>query len=249
MDNKSKLIVIKNRALNNDIKFYSETKSVKDFQDDTTMFLQTVSKQVAEPVLNQLETQLKILIDRTKPLYQPTKIVYENRINVDPAATRQEKTRLTRIATKNGNILQNIIYEELHKNKIEPQNEYENLVIDALEKYYGEISDTDVLANYVPLNNIPRILNIVDQFNAGYKDTEIRNMTLSALKQNNLETKNLKLTWSRWSDDNICMFEKRHLLQMKIGIAFSMSYKLLTYVEFMTCNGWKTTKNFTNVEI
>lgn len=244
MTTQNQLTIITNYAYDSDITFYSETKTVEEFEKETRKFIQEVTKQVAKPVLTKLETQLSNLIKELLPLYQKTKIAYENRIKIDPNTSRQEKTKLTRIATKYTSSLRDVIYNNLHTELPNETSEYKELLKDALEIYYCQITNIDDIYDYRTLNEIPKIMKIAKDFILAPKNKELETTTLAALIKNALETKNLKTRWRYHQDETISIFGNSHLLEIELN-----KKKSTSYLEHMTNLNWKYTKHLINTAI
>ena len=238
MTTQNQLTLITNYAYDRGITFYSETKTVEEFEKETHEFIQDVTKQVAKPVLTKLEIQLSNLIKELLPLYQKTKIAYENRINIDPNASRQEKAKLTRIAKKYARLLNHVIFNNIHNQLPNETSEYKELLGDALEIYYCQITNIDDIYDYLTLNEIPKIMKIAKDFIMATNNKELEDITLAVLTKNCLNTENLKTWWRYRENETISIFKNSHLLKIELS-----KKKSTSYLEYMTNLNWKYTKN------
>jgi acetolactate synthase small subunit len=244
MSNHEKLTLITNRSYDRDITFYSETKSVAEFNTETNKFLQQIIHQIANPVLKQLEKQLSNLITKLEPCYEKTKTAYEKRIAIAKTGSRQQKIKLTRIATKETYKLKDCIYNNRHIIVNEIPTEYQAIIKDILDIYYAEIINLDNLNDYTSLEKIPEILKIAEELIAAPKNKELRTTTLTALTNNTLPNNKLKTTWRYRNDKDIKIFKNYHLLKFVLNNADQTSYR-----EYLQNLGWKSTKNIIKSEV
>ena len=244
MSNSEKLTLITNRSYDREMTFYSETKSVAEFNTETTKFLQQIINQIANPVLRQLEKQLSSLITKLEPCYEKTKTAYEKRIAIAETGSRQQKTKLTRIATKEAYKLNDCIYNNRHNIVNEIPIEYQTIIKDIIDIYYAEIINLDNLDYYISLEKIPEILKIAEELITAPKNKELRTTTLTALTNNTLSSNKLKTTWRYRNDKDIKIFKNYHLLKFVLNNAGQISYR-----EYLQNLGWKSTKNLIESEV
>lgn len=178
------LTIIKAKDSTQPLNFYSTVETLDDYNRRKQEYIKMILPKITPDVLVLLQQVYGAVLSEAKPLYDQTKMLYQQRVNC--TGDRNEKRAKTRQVTKTCEELMHILSSQEYSTIA--QTNYSssvNMLADSCHKLYATcLTDFEYTHNGILWQHVPLILKTFEDLEHNFNDAVLQTKFLSCLNDN-----------------------------------------------------------------